>query len=162
MLFQEIIKSLEHHEGWRAYAYQDHKGVWTIGYGFTYFTKEEAEKVYGVGSSIRTVKKHTPIITRAQSDWVLKSKVKQLFDDLEASIPSFTRQPNIVKKVLISMAYNNGVPGLLRFVNMIRALKNSNYGLAAIECIDSKNGRDKLLNKRYINYARMILKGGDK
>jgi len=40
-----LIEQLKQHEGFRSTPYQDTEGVWTIGYGLTNITKEEAETI---------------------------------------------------------------------------------------------------------------------
>lgn len=53
--------------------------------------------------------------------------------------------------ILIEMAYQMGIDGLLKFKNMIHALKNKNYKRAAIE------GRDSRWNKQTPNRSNMLM-----
>lgn len=40
--------------------------------------------------------------------------------------------------IIIDLAYNIGVAGVLKFKNMIKAIKQRNYGIAGTEMLDSK------------------------
>ena len=40
--------------------------------------------------------------------------------------------------IIIDLAYNIGVSGVLKFKNMIKAIKQRNYGIAGTEMLDSK------------------------
>lgn len=61
------------------------------------------------------------------------------------------------KAVLIDMAYNMGINGLLTFKNFLFALENDNFDLAAAEMIKSKWWNQ--VGKRAIRLRKMILTG---
>lgn len=157
MIRDLVTLELKSAEGFKPKPYLDTNGVWTTGWGFTSFTKEEASMAFGNGSSVRTVNKNIPPISRTAADKILDMKIQSIFVELQRELPFFPRTPDNVKRVLVGMAYNNGIKGLLGFQNMIKAIERNDYGRAAVECLDSKNGRDKHLYKRYVRYANMLL-----
>jgi lysozyme len=57
---------------------------------------------------------------------------------LDHNIDYFSELDDIRKMVLISMCFNCGVLGLLKFTRMLEALKNKDYETAANEILDSK------------------------
>lgn len=111
-IFQQLIK----HEGVRLKPYRDSVGKLTIGVGRNLedkgISKKEAEMllVNDVQDIIKQLNKH---------EW-------------------FKKLDHIRRKVIIDMAFNLGVHGLLQFKNMIQAIEDEDYQLAAKEMIDSK------------------------
>lgn len=105
-----LIEALKHHEGFRSKPYQCTSGVWTIGYGFTYLTRDE-------------------------SDVVLYMRVKQIKQQLASSIHnlSMARQD-----VIVNMAFNLGINGLMNFKKMWAAIHRKDFDRAADEMLDSK------------------------
>ena len=101
-------------EGFRSKPYLCTNGVLTFGHGLTYITEEESrEIVQGRIKSLST-----------QVDNILKQRVIRLSD--------------IRKSILVQMAFQMGVNGVLLFKNMWKALEVGNYELAAVEMLDSK------------------------
>lgn len=52
--------------------------------------------------------------------------------------PFFDELDDMRKIILINMCFNLGIFGLLEFKNMLSAIQDKNYKLAAIEMLDSK------------------------
>lgn len=112
-LSKELIASVKKHEGFRARAYKDTVGVWTIG--------------YGTNLQVTTI---DPLIAEA---WLIRDleKCKQ---DLY-TIPIFRQLSEVRQSVLIEMCYNLGYQGLISFKNMWAALTLFNFELAA-KCME--------------------------
>ena len=134
---QNLIESIKKHEGFRDKPYIDilvkkipknygmsqslmriisrhlYKLKLTFGYGFTFLTKEEA-------------------------DVVLEIRVKKAIKELEKNEPFLNKLPIEKQEILIEMAYQMGVSGVLQFKNMWIALKKFDYESAADEMMDSK------------------------
>lgn len=131
----KLFNSIKEHEGFRAYPYIDSvakekipkedleiiEKYWsklnvTFGYGFTFLSEPEAELV-------------------------LNRRIANIRIELEDKLPVFNRLSQNRKEVLVEMAYQLGVAGLLKFKNMIQALIGRNYDKAHREMLDSKWAR---------------------
>lgn len=134
---QNLIENIKKHEGFKSKPYIDilvkktpekygiskslmrilsrhlHKLKLTFGYGFTFLTKEEA-------------------------DAVLEIRVKKVIKELEKNEPFLNKLPIEKQEILVEMAYQIGVSGVLKFQNMWIALKKFDYESAADEMLDSK------------------------
>ena len=111
---------LKHDEGWRASAYQDHLGFWTIGYGFLIDERRCGK-----------------LPARVAEFW-LDHLLDKLTAELAVRVPCWDEQPEIVQEALANMAYQLGVNGLLKFKRMLRAVALRHYGEAARHALDSK------------------------
>lgn len=112
----ELVKSLKDHEGFRASAYVDTTGHLTIGYGQVVaeleVTEQEAEKWLLAGIEKRTKELETFLAFRGVKDQVRRD-------------------------VLIEMAYNLGVGGLMKFKNMWTSIKAQDWNSAGEHMLDS-------------------------
>ena len=107
------VEDIKNEEGFKGVVYKCTEGFDTIGYGTKLpLTKEEATLLleYRLGK--------------------LKSELSSSLYALEA--------PAEVWDILYNMAYQLGVPGLLKFGKFIKALQNKDYSQASIEMLDSK------------------------
>lgn len=115
MPLQDAVSMLKRHEGFRHVPYRDSRGVWSIGYGFAL----------------------TGGLTEHEATLILESRVKKLRRRLPISI-GFWHDLSIARQeVLVCMAYNLGVSGLLKFKKMLTALQIHDYKQAAAEMLDS-------------------------
>ena len=105
-------KQVLEHEGFRSKAYQDTKGIWTIGHGITNLTPDE-------------------------SRIVVRLKLEKIYHALSQKISFFDDLPESIQSVLINMAYQMGVDGLMGFQNTLKALELRDYNEAANEMLDS-------------------------
>jgi len=132
----KFIKSIVKHEGFKSKPYIDplvekyperykiskedmeiikkyfNKLKVTFGYGFTFITKEEAEAV-------------------------LKIRLENISKELSKKIEWYKEQPREIREVLIEMAYQIGIDGLLGFKKTLTYLKEHKYKKASIEMLDS-------------------------
>lgn len=100
-------------EGFRASAYQDHLGYWTIGIGKLI----DARKGGG--------------ITLEEAKYLLRNEVEAKEKAMDATIPWWRALNETRQAVLLSMAYQLGVSGLLLFRNTLAAVKEGRFGDAA-------------------------------
>ena len=125
----DLIESIKKHEGFRGMPYDDSLGIPTIGYG----TKLP--------------------ITPSEGDLLLKSRMYQKKEELDKAEPFVKELPKEKQDVLLEMAYQLGVGGLLKFRRMWKALKKFDYEEAAKEALDSRwakqtqNRANELANK---------------
>lgn len=111
-----VIESIIQHEGFRAKPYPDPIHGWqvpTFGHGLTYITSDESRKL-------------------------VENRVSEIMHQLDLRVPVYRSLPNAAQDVLIEMAYQMGVPGLLKFKRMLAALKTQSYRTAAAEMLDSQ------------------------
>jgi lysozyme len=110
--FHDTYQRLEDDEGYRAKPYQDHLGVWTIGIGFTSLSLDEARMV-------------------------LRLRTRSLWRTLGHHLPWVRHAPVVVQQVLLEMAYQLGMEGLLGFRKTLAFLEAEQYAEAADEMLDS-------------------------
>ena len=108
---EDKIKSSE---GFMGYQYDDHLGHPTIGYGTLLPLTEE------------------------EGTLLLRYRLRKMKLELLKKKEFVLLLPEEAQGVLYEMAYQLGVPGLLRFKKMWKALTFSNYEMAAVEMLDSK------------------------
>ena len=112
-----LRSQLERDEGRKNHMYPDSRGVLTI----------------GIGHNLRD----RPISDRAV-DQIFEDDLLETEKELVAGIPWVTDLTGARYGVVMNMAYNLGVQGLLGFHDMLAALKDSNWERAADAMRDSK------------------------
>lgn len=112
----EIFKMLRRHEGFSSTLYKCPRGFNTIGYGFNLDSDGLPPEV---------------------ADLWLKIIMTDTIHNLIRVIPWFTELDEARQGVLINMAYNVGIAGLLKFKKMLKALGDGRYDKAADEMKDS-------------------------
>lgn len=128
------VSRLKTDEGFRAAAYRDTVGKLTIGYGFCVDA--------GISQFAAAALLAAQTQERAQAlagFWWAKG-----LDDARMS-------------VIIEIAFNDGLNGLLHFPKMLAAVGAKNWRLAHDECLDSDAARE--LPKRYNQLAQILLTG---
>jgi len=134
---QELYEQIALHEGVEPSVYKDTKGKRTIGIGFNLDEPSNRKKAEAVGLNVQDM-----LSGRTLSDKEIKmlynESIKQAANDANAFLPRAGRQPPVVQKVLIDMAFNLGLTKLNKFEKMREALLEGDYNKAADEMIDSK------------------------
>ncbi|MBQ4838852.1 MULTISPECIES: glycoside hydrolase family protein [Pseudoalteromonas] len=116
-----IVKSqLKIHEGCDLNMYKCTAGKWTIGFG-------------------RNLQDRG--IDKEEAELMLCNDIKKTYTSLTKNLHFFDSLCETRKAVLINMAFNLGVNGLLGFKKMIAALANQDYTKASIEMLDSRWAR---------------------
>lgn len=155
---QELYEQIALHEGVEPSVYKDTKGKRTIGIGFNLDEPSNRKKAEAVGLNVQDM-----LSGRTLSDKEIKmlynESIKQAANDANAFLPRAGRQPPVVQKVLIDMAFNLGLTKLNKFEKMREALLQGDYNKAADEMIDSKwynqvGNRSKTLVKMMRSAAR--------
>ncbi len=108
-LEQLLIKE----EGFLPHAYQDHLGYWTIGYG------KLIDERKGGG------------ITKEEALYLLRNEIKTKTTELEHAIPWLSGLDATRRTVLIAMAFQMGVQGVLGFKNTLAAIQAGDFEKAA-------------------------------
>ena len=116
----KILKQLRRDEGVMRHAYQDTEGYWTIGVG------RLIDKRRGGGLSEEEV------------DFLLNNDVAEKEKALEASVSFYKGLDEARRGVLLNMAFNLGVEGLLAFKNTLKLVGEGRYKEASEEMLKSK------------------------
>ena len=109
------VADIRRDEGLRLRPYRDTEGYLTIGYGTMIDTISEEEATL-----------------------LLNHRLKIIWAELCAAVPTIEKSPVAIRRALCNMAYNLGVPRLLQFEKMWMALDVGELETAAAEALDSK------------------------
>lgn len=116
---QNLIKQLRDEEGEVLSAYQDHLGFWTIGVGHLI----DKRKGGGISAYI--------------SAMLLEDDIADKAGDLDKSLPWWRDLNDARQAVLLGMAFQMGINGLLGFKNTLAMVKSGNYAGAANGMLNS-------------------------
>ena len=116
----ELTKQLRRDEGEVLSAYQDHLGYWTIGVG------RMIDKRKGGG------------ITAEESAYLLSNDIDKRQAELLRRAPWMAQLDPARFGVMLNMAFQMGVDGLLGFKNTLAMVKAGDYSGAAAGMLNSK------------------------
>jgi len=102
------------------HAYQDHLGFWTIGVG------RLIDKRKGGG------------ISREEAALLLRNDIQRTTGAIQENIPWFEKLDTVRQAVLLNMAFQMGVGGLLGFRNTLKLIEDGKYVHAAAAMLQSK------------------------
>ena len=134
------------HEGMRLNAYKCPADKWTIGGGKNLEANPLSQE------EMLEVLKEVGITEEIAMRW-LEKEIRQVKRQL-ANYEWYTSQSEIRRRVLIDMAFNLGVSGLLSFQRTIQAIKEEEYEVAAEEMLDSRWAEQ--VGKRVERLANMM------
>lgn len=115
-----LENQLRRDEGEKLYAYKDSLGYWTIGIGIL------IDKDKGGG------------LLPEESTFIFNNRVKILKSELSKRISFFDKLSETRQAVLLNMAFQMGVNGLLGFKNTLKTIESGDYAKAAKEMLMSK------------------------
>lgn len=117
------IKNLEQQlradEGEVLHAYQDTLGFWTIGVG------RLIDKLRGGG------------ITKEEAAYLLRNDIERKTAEVRSRLPWVERLDPVRQGVLVNMAFQLGVGGLLAFKNTLALIERGDYAGAADNMLKS-------------------------
>jgi lysozyme len=113
-----LIPMLQRDEGCRLTAYQDSRGVWTVGYGHAYVAPGT-------------------VWTQTQADEQLVTDATERLHQMDPLMPWWRTLDVVRAAALADMGFNLGAHGLLGFPHMLAALEASNWQEAHDQAIDS-------------------------
>jgi len=108
-----MLALLSQHEGRVAHAYQDSLGYWTIGVGHLIDKRKGGR------------------LPEEIIDALLDYDMRKHWLELLEALPWVERLDDVRQAVLLDMAFNLGVPGLLKFKNTLRYVERGDYKLAS-------------------------------
>jgi lysozyme len=114
-----IIQQLRNEEGVVAHAYQDSLGFWTIGVGRLIDQRKGG------------------LLYPDEIDYLLANDVKRKTDGLATALPWFQLLDEPRQAVLIGMAFQMGVKGLLAFTTTLGHVRVGRYAEAAVAMLES-------------------------
>lgn len=124
-----LIDSIKENEGFKDHIYKDTLGFDTIGYGFkvSSLSKDELELNGGIIEPM----------SKEAADKILKKKLAKLTSKVYDAIPWINNSPKEVQEVVIEMAYQMGVGGVLKFKNTLNFIKENDYKNASSNMMKS-------------------------
>jgi lysozyme len=114
---KELIGFLKESEGYRQFVYKCPAGKSTVGYGLNLEDRG---------------------VTEAEADYLLRSVVADVERNLAQRIAFWDRLDRVRQEVLIDMAYNMGVGGLLGFRKTLGFIEAGDYASASTEMLVSR------------------------
>ena len=114
---EDILADLRKDEGLRLKVYTDTEGKQTIGYGHNL-------DALGISEHI--------------AELILEEDFVNTLTELNKHLPWWKTLTKPQRRGLVNMAFNLGIPKLLKFKKMLAALKRGKKECAAAEAIDSK------------------------
>jgi lysozyme len=123
MNIERLKKQVIANEGMRKTAYKDTLNNWTIGVGHLIKIPDEEYLI-------------EKELTDIEVDQIFTTDLNQAIDDARKFIDADTI-PEEAFEVVIDMAFNLGLPRLMKFQNFQQALKEKDYKRASREMLDS-------------------------
>lgn len=143
-----LIDRIKKDEGFSTTVYKCPSGFSTIAYGYNL----DANPLRL--STLEIAHAHTKGMPEHEAERLLKLMIKQIEKDLSEKLSFWTELDSVRKDVLINMAYNLGVVGLLKFKNTLNHIGRGEYKLAADGMIKSLWA--KQVKGRAIRLARLM------
>ena len=134
----KLQKQLTLHEGVRLKPYRCTAGKLTIGIG---------RNLDDVG------------ITQDEAMLMLRTDIARALSGVRTELPWFEQLDNIRQRVLVDMAFNLGIDGLLAFRQTLSAIATGDYDRAATEMLNSRWAGQ--VGERARRLARMMRTGKD-
>ncbi len=126
-----LIEQLKRHEGFRSKVYQCTANKRTIGYGYNLDANPLKLSAYELN---RFCSKG---ITEKTAENLLVDQVYKLRFAMEANLPWWSKLNEARQDVLINMAYNLGLNGLLEFKKTMACIEHGDYAKASKEMLHS-------------------------
>jgi len=118
---QDLLDScatlIRRHEGLRLKPYTDTTGHLTIGYG---------RNLQARGISVE------------EAEYLLQTDMRLTYTALQARIPWITQLSDVRQAVLVDMAFNLGMAGLLQFRKTLRLIQAGDYADAGAAMLNSR------------------------
>lgn len=133
----KLENQLTRHEGKRSGVYKDIKGIPTIGIGLNLRRPDARAKVEGVGADFDSILAGTSELTNAQISRLFKEDVATSILAGRSIVKNFDELGDVRKRVIVDMAFNLGVTGLLKFKKMRAAVEAKDFTKAGAEMVDS-------------------------
>ena len=147
----KLIEQIKRHEGYRKRMYLCTAGKETIGYGYNLKANPLHLSSLEIGNAYKNG------MNEIEAERLLKLMIAKITDQLEEALPVINRLDTVRQDILINMAYNLGLVGLLKFKKTLLALEKKDYQKASIEMLSSKWSSD--VGNRAQELATQMLTG---
>lgn len=128
----QLINQIKRHEGYKQHSYRCTAGHLTIGYGYNLDANPLKLSSLDIAYALKNG------MMEHEADRLLTLMVGRCIDQLDTAIPWIVNLGNARESVLINMAYNMGLVGLLKFTKTLALIKAGDYLKAADEMLKSK------------------------
>lgn len=135
---QKLIQQLRRHEGERLKPYRCSSGKLTIGVGRNLDDRG---------------------ITAAESAYLLNNDIDRVWVEVESRMPWIRQLNEVRQRVLLDMAFNLGIDGLMKFRNTLATIRAGDYQKAGVMMLDSLWA--KQVGNRAQRLAVMMQTGSD-
>lgn len=135
---QKLIQQLRRHEGERLKPYRCSSGKLTIGVGRNLDDRG---------------------ITAAESAYLLNNDIDRIWVEVESRMPWIRQLNEARQRVLLDMAFNLGIDGLMKFRNTLATIRAGDYQKAGVMMLDSLWA--KQVGNRAQRLAVMMQTGSD-
>ena len=132
------VKQLIGHEGFKSKPYKCTNNKWTIGFGINLETESIPYEV---------------------ALFWLEYKVEETDNILSGKLIFYSGLTDNRKSVLINMAFNLGINGLLNFRKTLKLIEQGNFLDASKEMLDSQWAREDVGNERSNELSELMKKG---
>ena len=129
---QKLIEQLKRHEGFRARVYKCTAGRNTIGYGYNLDANPLALTPFEIKEFNQSG------INENIASWLLLRMIDKCTGELVQNISWFESLDDVRQAVLINMAFNLGITGLMQFKTTLSIVKSGDYAMAAAAMLKSK------------------------
>jgi len=146
-----LVKELRSDEGEKLKSYLDTKGLWTVGVGILIDPKRGGNPApFGVDL------RNGGTITAAQSEALLLMHIKEKADELDRRLPWWRTLSDNRQRILLNMAFQMGVSGLLNFKQTLASVRAGEYRTARLQMLDSTWARTDSPNRARRLADRMV------
>jgi len=135
MMSDKLIERVKKHEGFETKPYKDTVGKLTIGYG-----RNLEDNPLSIDELIVLFNRTQWLNVSAAENWaemLLRHDLERTEKELNERLAIWPMCDSKEQTVLLDMAYNMGVSGLLTFKGMLHAIDNDDNAQAAAELLDS-------------------------
>lgn len=135
---EKLLEQLIRHEGLRLFPYEDTVGKLTIGIGRNLTDRG---------------------ISREEALHLLENDIAEVESGLRSALPWISELDPVRQRVLLDMAFNLGVGGLLKFRKTLEMVRTGQFERASAAMLQSKWA--KQVKSRALRLAKMMLSGQD-
>lgn len=122
----KLEAELRRDEGEKLKSYKDSLGYWTIGIG-TLIDPAKGANPAPFGKDLR----NGGTITKEQSSQLFQAELDHKIEELDRRLPWWRKLDAVRQRIIVNMAYQLGVSGLLGFKNTLAMVQAGNYAGAA-------------------------------
>lgn len=116
-------------EGYKPEVYLDSRGIktWGTGHALPSLTEDEIAYILtNVGNSPKDI-----------DNVLLDARINSIILDLQIRWTPYNILDDVRKAILIDMAYNMGIPGLMEFTNTLAMIQSGDYNGASVNMLKS-------------------------